>query len=550
MPQTILGIDIGSYSIKIAQIQRSFKSFELVKFFERQIKYSELLTPEEATTAALIGIIEDNALTWDQAIVGLPGQFVSSRLISLPFGNKKKIDQTVEFELENYIPFELNDVTVDYHIVKLTKELSKILVMYAPKGQMVKYLTILENAGIDPKIVCVEGVELVNLVNLGMVPPEGVFALMDVGHRKTTVTICKGKSLEYTRTIMVGGWHITDAIAKKVGVPFEEAEKLKIEMGQVSVEDIENLDDLSKNVFSAIKGVLDELALHLRQTFFSYQDDEGSPVSGIYLSGGTSRLPGLDRFLSIKLKQNVAFLDCLEFHFSRLSASEVHLQLIPQALALGLRAVAPAGLPDINFRRGEFAFKGDVKEIGGGIRRVGIALGVIIILPICYFGMRYFSLSSRLSDLNKEISTVVLQSIPDINAKRIGTAQGSLNAVKDRKKDVADRLAKLNVALSSSSLDVLKEVSMSFPSREDVKVDIEDFNYAGGKLKLSGRTTSFEAVDKIKAALEKDAKFKNVTTGNVRKGVKEEIKFDISMDVGGPAAAAAPMGAAGGTGNK
>lgn len=532
MPQTILGIDVGSYSIKIAQIRRTFKNFELIKFFERQIQYNELLTPEEATVAALTGVIEDNALTWDQVIVGTPGQLVSSRLITLPFGNKKKIDQTIEFELENYIPFELADVVIDYHVVKLTKESSKILVLYVPKLQFGKYLSMLGSANVDPKIMCVEGVELVNLVNLGMVPPEGAYALIDVGHKKTTITICKGKSLAYTRTVGIGGWHITDSISKKVGVPFEEAEKLKIEMGQVSVEESEGLDDLSKKVFSAIKDIVDEIVLHLRQTFFAFQDEDGESVSGIYLSGGTSRLPGIDRFLSIKLKQNVAYLDCFEFHFSRLSASEVHLQLIPQALALSLRGVAPAGLPDVNLRQGDFAFKGDVKQIGGGIRKAIIAIIFLIILPITYFGIRYVSLSSKLSELNKEVSSLVQQAIPDISQKRIATASAALQAVKSRKTEVNDKLGKLTAALGVSALDVLKDVSSSVPPREEVQMDIEDFNFNAGKVKISGRTTSFEAVDKIKIALEKNTRFKNVVTGNVRKGVKEEIKFDITMEVG------------------
>ncbi len=532
MPQTILGVDIGSFSIKVAQIRRSFKSFELVKFFERQIQYNDLLTPEEATSAAITALIEDNNLGWDQIIVGLPGQFVSSRLIELPFANKKKIDQTIEFEMENYIPFDVSEVVADYHIVKAGKDSSKVLVFYAPKSQFVKTLNLLEKASIDPKVVCVEGVELVNLVNLGMVPPEGVYAMLDIGHKKTTITICKGKSLYFTRTIMIGGWHITDAIAKKLGVSYDEAEKLKIEMGQISDIIPDGLDSLSKNVFEAINHVVDSIVLHLRQTFFSYQDDAGDVVSGIYLSGGTSRLPGLDRYLSIKLKQNVAFLDCLEFHFSRLTASDVHLQLIPQALALGLRGVAPAGLPDVNFRKGEFAYKGDVKQLGGGLRRAGIAIVLVVALAIVYFTVNYLSLSKKLAELNREISSLVVQAIPDANPKKISNSNAALNFIKSKKNETGERLAKLSAALGNSSLNILKEISSSFPSRDEIKVDIEDFNYQQGKIKLSGRTTSFEAVDKLKSSLERNSKFKNVATGNVRKGVKDEIKFDITMETG------------------
>ena len=194
-------------------------------------------------------------------------------------------------------------------------------------------------------------------------------------------------------------------------------------MGQISDIIPDGLDSLSKNVFEAINHVVDSIVLHLRQTFFSYQDDAGDVVSGIYLSGGTSRLPGLDRYLSIKLKQNVAFLDCLEFHFSRLTASDVHLQLIPQALALGLRGVAPAGLPDVNFRKGEFAYKGDVKQLGGGLRRAGIAIVLVVALAIVYFTVNYLT-SQKLAELNRDIEPCGAGDT-DANPKKISFERGA-----------------------------------------------------------------------------------------------------------------------------
>ncbi len=531
MPQTILGIDVGSYSIKVAQIKRTFKSFELVKFYEKQIEYNDVLSPEEATSATLTSLIEDNALTWDQAIVGMGGQHVSSRLIDLPFSSKKKIDQTIEFELESFIPFAIEDVIADYHVVRSTKESSKVLVAYATNAQFIKFLTMLSNSNVDPRLVCVEGIELVNLVNLGMVPPEGDYALVDVGHSKTTITICKGKTLTHTRVVGVGGKRITESIANKLGVPVSEAEKLKIELGQIYLDEPTGVDNITRQVNEAIRNVIDDLVLHLKQTFFAYQDEEGESVSGIFLSGGTSRLPGLDRYFSIKLRQNVTFLDCLEFHFSRLEKSEVHLQLIPQALALGLRGVAPAGLPDVNFRRGEFAFKGDVQQLGGGIRRMGIAAGLVFVLAVSYFGMNYYFLSKKLDSLNKDVSAIVLQALPDTDPRQVNTAERALKTIKSKKSEISDRLSKLEEAVGLSVLDVVKDVSAGFPTRDEVQVDIEDFNFSTNTIKMVGRTTSFEAVDKIKLALEKSGKFKDIATGNVRKGVKDEIKFDLTMEL-------------------
>lgn len=184
MAQTILGVDIGSYSIKIAEIERTFNSFEFVNFYERKIVYNELLKREESIAVTLQGMIDDFGLHWDQAICGYPGEKISSRFITLPFGNLKKIDQTIEFELEGCIPFELDNLVMDYHVLDTTKESSDLLVFYTLRDDFVNWLNFLQNSRMDPKIISIEETEFLNLVCLGMVPPESPYIIIDIGHTK------------------------------------------------------------------------------------------------------------------------------------------------------------------------------------------------------------------------------------------------------------------------------------------------------------------------------------------------------------------------------
>lgn len=529
MPQTILGIDIGSYSIKIAAIRRSFKSFDLTHFYERRVQYSEAVTPEESQGAALAAVIDENALTWDKAIVAMPGQSVTSRSLTLPFDSRRKIDQTILFELENHIPFDLADIVADYHVVSLKKGSSNTLVFYTPKGQLVKYLTFLGGANLDPYAVCVEGVELANLMNLGMVPPEGGYALVDIGHKKTTITIMNGKEIMHTRVVVAGGLAITEAIARNLHVPLEEAEKLKIELGVVGVP--EGADDLTRKVASSISEVMDGLALAVRQTLFAIRSEKSEEVKGVYLSGGTSRLVGIDRLISDKLRLNVTFMDCLSFHFLKLEVPEAHSYVMPTAVALALRGVAPATLPDVNFRRGEFVFKGDVEALGAPFKRAAAVLICLAVLALGYFGIKYYSLSKKLDQLNKDSAQLVLNSIPDIGQKPVANTRAALQVIKGRKADLSDKVQKLEELLAQSAIDALADVSRFVPPREELMLEVDTFNLSKGVVKLSGKTISFEAVDKIKGSLEKSGKFKSVTTGNVRKGIKDEIKFDITLEM-------------------
>ena len=545
MPHRILGIDIGSYSVKVAELSRSFKSFEFVGFYERRIAESELLSRDESVALALQGLIDDHNLQWDQVCCGFPGQLVSSRLLTFPFSSRKKIDQTIEFEIENYVPFQMEEIVLDYAVLWTSKEASRVLAFYTPKGEVAKKLSMLQGLNIEPRHLCVEGVELTNCVSLGMVPPEGAFSIIDIGHEKTTVAIFMGKRLGYVRAVSIAGKAITEAISKRLGVSMEEAEKLKIEMGQIPQSASEMVDDLSRETMAAIKGVVDEILLHIRQTIFSYNDMESVPVEGIYLCGGTSRLPGIDSYFSDFLKINVAYLNANEFHFSRLERAEAHRHVIPQALALALKEVAGPGLPDVNLRRGEFAFRGDVEQLGGGLRHAAIAIGLIIFLALLNFSIKYYTLKQKVEKIQNDAAQLVLQALPGTPKRAIATTSGALSVIKGKKAEITDKIEKLKATMGFSPLDALKEISRLMPAKNEITVDVDDMSITQERATLSGRTDSFENVDKIKMAMEKSDMFKNVTSGNVRKGTKGEIKFDLGMEIKGLAdagAAPAPQG--------
>ncbi|MFH1831027.1 MAG: pilus assembly protein PilM [Pseudomonadota bacterium] len=530
MPHRIIGIDIGSYAVKVAVIDRSFRTFAFTEFYERRIQYNELLSPEESKAIALQGLIDDYHLVWDAVSVGFSAQRVTSRLLTFPFSNLKKIEQTVRFEIESYIPFEMDEVVLDYAVIWQTKEASRVMVVYVQKGELVKELSMLSTVDLDPRYVCVEGVDQIGLVNLGMVPPEGAYAIIDIGHSKSTLTICRGKNLGFIRAISIAGKNITEAISEKLSVPYEEAERLKIEMGRLPLLGEEVVDDISKEVAQAIREVVDELLLHLRQTLFTYHETEGVPVEGVYLCGGTSRLPGLDRYLSDTLKLNVAYLNCTEFHFSRLDRAEAHRHVIPQALALALKGAAGIG-PDINLRRGEFAFKGDVEQLGGEVRRVGVIIGLVVFLALLSFTAKYYLVKRQIENMGSDVAALVKQALPGIPAPKAKTPNAAISLIKGRQAEIDERIRELASVSGISPLDILKEISMILPSRDELTLEVTDLGISKGKVTLDGVVTDFKAVDTVRQALEKSGMFANVTSGNVRKGVKGEVKFSMSMDI-------------------
>ncbi len=525
MPQVILGIDVGSYSIKVARAERSLGEFYVTDFYELPLVTHDVLTPEQATTALLTKFFEEKKWQYDTVVSSLSGYQCSSRVLEFPFNQPKKIDSALEFELETHVPFSIEDLAIDYIILEKTPNHSKVLSFYTPKAELVKFLNILTQAAAEPRYVGVECVDLAGLHLSGMLPPEGYYILLDIGHSKTNLCVMEGSELRFARTLAIGGKNITHEIARKLEIDLETAEGMKVKQGQVSP--FETGDKLA----AVIQEVVDELLIHIRQTLFAYYEGGGKKIEAVYLTGGTSKLAGLDQYLSTNLRLNVSPLDVLDYSYTRLSDPEAARTVVAPSLALLFRALYPSKVNALNFRSGEFAYKRDLQMISGWSRQVAVMAVLVVFMGILYFGMSLYLLGSHEKSMNRSVSDLVSQGLQGLKKPPKG-AQEALSLVNSRISETKDRLQKLEGGNELSALEILRLLSGALPPKQDLKLEVDDLNVASDHVRFEGRTTSYEAVDKVKNSLEKIPQFKNVQTGNVRKGVQDEIKFSLSFDIG------------------
>lgn len=524
MAQTVLGIDLGSYSVKIAQVERGFGEFKLVNFFEVPLVAEEVLTYEQSAAAALTKFSEENAINYDACVVSLPGNLASFRSLTLPFGNAKKIDQTLEFELETVVPIDIEDLLFDYTILNSSPQESKVLAAYTRDSDFKRFLTHIQTTGIDPRYMGVDTVDLSYLSFPGFLPPEGQYALLDLGHTKTNLVIMEGNKIKGLRCLSWGGHALTLAVAKSLELPYDKAESWKHSKGQV----LAGSEDPS---LQAIYASVEELQQQLKQTLFAFYESGEKPIEALYLSGGTSRLLGLDSFFSSRLNINVSQLDVLDDSFTELHDRESARHVIPTAFAEALRAVYPNKGAKINFRRGDYAYKKDIEQIGGSLKRIGMVAASVAVLAIAYFVMAYMTLSSQVDKMNKNVAKMVKTSVPDLPKGGANSAKQAVTVLDGKISAINDKLKKVQGDGSVSALDLLKMISGAMPPRDELVVDIDDMNISPERVRLEGRTISYEGVDKVKASMEKIKIFKNVQTGNVRKGVRDEIKFSLSFDI-------------------
>ncbi|MBX7147837.1 pilus assembly protein PilM [bacterium] len=530
MAQNIVGIDIGSHSIKVCEVTRQKGEFEVVRFVEHVInQQNNRLTYEEAVSAGLRHIFEKNEFTTDVISASLPAHLVSTRIIELPFTNAKKIEQTLEFELESYVPLPMEDLMVDYHMLSSQNGRSTVLCTYVPRVRFVKFLDMFQIAGLDPKYVGVDMVDLSFIANAAMVPDNTLYAMVDIGHKKTNICIMDGNKLAYARTITIGGLNFTRAIQKAFRLNQDKAESLKMDRGKVS-----NREDELDQISLLCQKVAEELIVAIRQTYLGFgQVYPKREWGGLYLCGGGSKLPGLVDVLSSALRMNVTTLDSLEYVSHKLSHADEVKDIIPLSLAQSLRVIYPIRGATINYRTGEFSYKKDIKALGGEIKQLGVWVFVLFLLGAFYFGFSYYTWQSRTQTMNASLVKAAIKLLPkELKGQEKSDVAKLLTIVNGRVNELKPQLEAIRALKEGPSpLEILLEVSSKFPPKEDVAIDVDKFNIIDNQVRLEGRTVSFEAVDKMKELLATSSLFANISTIRVEKGLRDEIRFSLSMDI-------------------
>ena len=301
-------MDIGSYSIKAVEILNHFKTFEISNYYESVLSIKEGQSRDEAVQANLKELFERNRIKADRVITALPGQYSSSRILSFNFSDHRKISAGVASEIEDTVPFNLDEMILDHQVLGGVGEQTLALAVLTRKKYIAKFLEQLQCINIDPKVVDIDSLALYNLVPYLALETGKPTALIDIGHEKTSICIVQDGILRMFRSINIGGRFITEFLAREFSLSFTDAEKLKHKVSQVispAKSEKSSLKEEEKAVAERITQACDSIFREIGRTLYSFKDWGQAPVDSIILSGGTSLIEGLDNYLSESLKIEV-----------------------------------------------------------------------------------------------------------------------------------------------------------------------------------------------------------------------------------------------------
>jgi len=332
-------LDVGSSAIRLCELTRTKTGYQLTKYHQRELTIDPAAddeTKRRVRADALKQLLKETKSRAKKAVMAVPGQSVFTRPRPLPPVPEHKVTQIVRYEIQQQIPFSLDQIALDYQVLDRTEGQGYYVLMAAIKVDIVeRSLDILRDVKKSIDIVDVCPLAAYNwFKHSGEFGEQGeCVALIDLGASTTDIVIERENRFQWNRPLSLGGNEITRALADEFGLSFEEAERIKRERGFAPTGDPQR-DGRAGEV---IGRVLSRLVTEITRSFAYYRSQPGGgPVSRVIVTGGGACLRNMIPYLQRQLGLEVRIAQPLAGLAVGPGAQEVNEHPEQAAVVLGL----------------------------------------------------------------------------------------------------------------------------------------------------------------------------------------------------------------------
>ncbi len=302
----VIGIDLGSGFIKMAQFKDTPKGLSLVNFGllpvpEGAIQEGRIIRPKEVGDS-INELLKFHSFEGNRIVAAVSGQLVIVKEILMEEIPENELMEAIKWEMEKFLPFPMDKAIFDYQVLNkiVTEEDGSekldILSVAAPLDAVQSIVDVLKSAGLEPVALEVEAFSELRLLkfipNLDVEKNNVLLVIVNVGHNYTSLNMIDNGIIRFSRTLPMGGKKITEAIAQYTGKSYDEAEKYK-----KTVFDLNNTED---PVVNSTKQLVNSIALETKRSidFYFNKFNEGKEMNTIILlEGGSANLKGLIKYI-------------------------------------------------------------------------------------------------------------------------------------------------------------------------------------------------------------------------------------------------------------
>lgn len=298
----LVGLDIGSSSIKLCQlrdIKRGYqlKTFDMVQLPQEAIVDGVIMN-QGVVVDAIRNLVSRNRVRQKECAISVSGYSVIVKRITLPLMTDQELEENLQWEVQQHIPFDINDVYIDKEILARQAQMGTMdVLLVAAKREMVnEYMAVARDAGLSPKVVDVDSFCLQNMYETayGGGEPGETVALLDLGASITSILIISDGVTAFTRDISMGGHQITEEIQKQLSITYEEAEAYKVGGREGDLDAV-----VPHEVEEVIRQVSETIASEIERSLsFFLETSSVGVINRILLTGGTAKIPTLVRIIA------------------------------------------------------------------------------------------------------------------------------------------------------------------------------------------------------------------------------------------------------------
>ncbi len=513
-----LGIDIGSSSIKIVEMQSTNKGFQISHFFEHPLN----IAPGADQELEIIEFLRDFVTQYDpnqtRFVLGMRQDRVAIRNKFFPFNDRIKISKSLAFELEEDLPFSSDNAIFDAKIIRTIGGGAEVLACAAPKTHVQNAIHRAQDAGIDPYLISAEGTAFANIFEKwNEAPPalptqienmddpdsrpiRNVNVILNMGHTRTLVSAFDGNTLIGVRSILWGGKNIAEAIALKYEIPFLDAIKelntkafiLTNKQG-ATFDQVTFSDTIAKSVR--------EMTRDLQLSLLELKSEFNAQIVSIGLTGGVSQIKNLGPFLTQILEapaNRVAILDLVpHVTFDRSAENSAKAGV---ALGLAIEGFKKPRNPPINFMRGDFEKENhQVKMFWEKWGHTTKVLAASLVVLFVYTSQRE-SFSLSLADRTQEVLKDQAKAVAGLKGKN-ASENGIRKYIRENKKRASDLKTLSNVAQMNSALDILKKINDATPGKSALTLDVHHLQVEDAQVLIQGYVNNPQEMSLLQQSL-------------------------------------------------
>lgn len=289
----LVGLDIGSSSVKVVELKRKGDGYELVNLGMESLGQDTVvdgaIMDSFTVSTAIETIFTQNKIKTKNVATAVSGHSVIVKKISVNAPTEDEVANAIPYEAQQYIPFDMADVNLSYQVLgpATAGPGFDVMLVAVKRDKILNHTNVLSQSGKTPTVVDIDAFALQNAFEVNYEPPpDRMIALLNIGASIMNINIMRGGVPLFTRDVSVGGNQYTDTLQKELDLSYEDAEKLKQgrEVGTATPE----------QAAPHLRSVSEILLLEVQKTFdFFKQTTSAENIQQIYVAGGTARIEGL-----------------------------------------------------------------------------------------------------------------------------------------------------------------------------------------------------------------------------------------------------------------